>query len=156
MNLRQIQCFIFLLFGLSCTAQNNYIDWDKESIIKDFKDLSKSNEKYSVATKDFLGILKVEITGHEKINCEFRFDSLGLCNTSNFVYCCDDCSEKHIKEFVESKYYRWIKKTPGLYYSKRKHKTQMEIFNSNPAATVITFTKFSWTKKEYKALIKKQ
>lgn len=152
---------ILLLLVLFCIhfsnqAQSTYIDWDKESIIKDFKDLSKSNEKYKVATKDSSGILKVEITGHEKINCEFRFDSLGFCNTSTFVYCCDDCSEKHIKEFVESKYYRWIKKTPGLYYSKRKHKTQMEIFNSNPAATVITFTKVNWTKKEYKVLIKKE
>ncbi len=156
MNLRRIQCFFLLLFGLSCSAQNNYIDWDKASIIKDFKDLSKSNEKYLVSTNDSLGILKVEITGHEKINCEFRFDSLGFCNTSSFVYCCDDCSEKHIKEFVDHKYYRWLKKMPGLYYSKRKRKTQMEVFNSNPAATVVVFTKMNWNKKEYKALIQKQ
>jgi hypothetical protein len=156
MNLRRIQCFFILLFGLSCSAQNNYIDWDKESIIKDFRDLSESNEKYLITTKDSSGILKIEITGHEKINCEFRFDSLGVCITSNFVYCCDDCSEKHVKEFVEHKYYRWIKKSPGLYYSKRKRKTQMEIFNSNPFATVIVFTKTNWTKEQYKALIKKQ
>lgn len=149
---------ILVLFCIHCStyAQNNYIDWDKESIIKDFKDLSKSNEKYLIAIKDSSGILKIEITGHEKINCEFRFDSLGFCNTSSFVYCCDDCSEKHIKEFVEYKYYRWVKKMPGLYYSKRKYKTQMEIFNSNSAATVIIFTKTNWTKKEYKTLINKQ
>ena len=152
---------ILLLIVLFCIhfsihAQSTYIDWDKKSIVKDFKDLSKSNEKYFIVTKDSAGILKVEITGHEKISCEFRFDSLGLCNTSNFIYCCDDCSEKHIKEFVEKKYYGWIKKSPGLFYSKRKHKTQMEIFNSNIAVTIITFTKINWTKKEYKELIKKQ
>ncbi len=155
MNLKPIRFFILLLFGLSCSAQNNYIDWDKESIVKDFQSLSKSNEKYIVSTKDSSGILKIEITGHEKIKCEFRFDSLEFCNASNFIYCCDDCSEKHIKEFVENKYYGWIKKSPGLYYSKRKRKTQMEIFNSNPAATVIIFTKINWTKQEYKNLSKK-
>lgn len=147
---------IIICINFSTLAQSTYIDWDKKSIIKDFKDLSKKNEKYIVSTKDSAGVLKVEITGHEKIDCEFRFDSLGFCNTSNFVYCCDDCSEKHIKEFVENKYYRWTKKSPGLYYSKRKHKIQMEIFNSNVAVTIITFTKVYWTKKEYKALTKKQ
>lgn len=146
----------FVCIHLSIQAQTNYIDWDKKSIIKDFKDLSKTNEKYTIVTKDSAGILKVDILGHEKINCEFRFDSLGFCNTSNFIYCCDDCSEKHIKEFVEHKYYGWVKMTPGLYYSKRKRKTQMEIFNSNIAITIITFTKVYWTKKEYKALIKNE
>lgn len=146
----------FICFHISIQAQVNYIDWVKKDILKSFESLSKDNEKYKVETKDSAGILKIEITGHEKINCEFRFDSLGFCYTSNFVYCCDDCSEKHIKEFLENKYYRWVKKSPGLYYSKRKVKTQMEIFNSNPAATVITFTKMNWTKKEYKALIKKE
>lgn len=155
--MKQILFFLTIIcFQLSTYAQSTYIDWDKKSIIKDFNDLSKKNEKYLVSTKDASGILKVEITGHEKIDCEFRFDSLGFCNTSNFVYCCDDCSEKHIKEFVENKYYRWAKKSPGLYYSKRKRKTQMEIFNSNVAVTIITFTKVYWTKKEYKALIKTQ
>ena len=44
--------------------------------------------------------------------------------------------------------------TSDLYYSKRKRKTQMEIFNSNVVITIITFTKINWTKKEYIALIK--
>lgn len=155
--MKRILLFI-VLFYIHCSihAQSGYIDWDKESIIKEFKSLSKKNEKYSVTTKDSSEILKINISGYEKIKCEFRFDSLGFCMGSSFVYCCDDCSEKHIRSFIENKYYRWVKKSPGLYYSKRKYKTQMEIFNSNPAATVITFTKVNWTKKEYKILIKKE
>ena len=155
--MKRILFFLTIIcINVSVQAQTNYIDWDQRSIIKDFKDLSKSNEKYFIVTKDSSGILKIEITGHEKINCEFRFDSLGFCYTSNFIYCCDDCSDKHIKVFVEHKYYSWVKMAPGLYYSKRKLKTQMEIFNSNVAITIITFTKINWTKKEYKALIKTQ
>ncbi|HLC83348.1 MAG TPA: hypothetical protein VJI69_05930 [Bacteroidia bacterium] len=141
----------------SVQSQTSYIDWNKKDIIENIVSLeNKRNKDYTIATKDSAEVLKVEITGHEKINCEFRFDSLEFCNTSNFIYCCDACSEKHIKEFVEHKYYGWVKMTPGLYYSKRKHKTQMEIFNSNVAVTIIIFTKINWTKKEYKELIKKQ
>ncbi len=155
--MKPILFFLTIVFcQISIQALSTYINSDKRAIIKDFKDLSKTPEKYSISTKDSAGILKIEITGHEKINYEFRFDSLGFCNTSSFIYCCDDCSEKHIKEFVESRNYGCIEKSPGLYYSKRRHKTQMEIFNSNVAVTIIIFTKMNWTKKEYKALIKKQ
>jgi hypothetical protein len=130
-----------------------FLDYNKETIIENFNLLCKNNQKYLSSIKDSAGRLKVELSGYEKISCEFRFDSLGYCDRSQFIYACDECAEKHIRDFEQDHYYRWRLKAPGMYNSKRKRKMTMEIFNSNPAATVIIFTKTNWTRKEYKALV---
>ena len=154
--MKAILFFITLCFLSSCATYDSLLDLNKELIVDHFKYLAKNNPNYKDETKDSAGILKIVSSGYEKIESEFYFDSLGTCITSQFVYCCDSCSEKHIQEFVEDRYYGWIKDGPSTYYSKRKRKIKMEVFNSNPAATVIIFTKTNWTKKEYKALIKNQ
>lgn len=130
-----------------------YINWDKESIKENFQDLSVQNEKYKVVINDSLSFLKISIRGHEKIDAEFELDSLGECQLSKFVYCCSDCSEKHIQEFLGDRYYGWKKLIPNRYVSKRKRKTMMEVFNSNPEVTVLIFERKEWTKKSYKLLI---
>ena len=153
--MKPILFFITLCFLSSCATYDSLLDLNKELIVDHFKYLAKNNPKYSYETKDSAGVLKIAVSGYEKIDCEFQFDSLGSCITSQYVYCCDSCAEKHIQEFVNERYYGWVKDGPSIYYSKRKRKTQMEVFNSNPFATVVIFTKTNWTKEEYKALIKK-
>lgn len=155
--MKRILFFITLCFLSSCATYDTLLGGNKELIVGvHFKYLAKLNADDKYESNDSAGVLTVKMKGYEKIDCEFHFDSLGTCITSQFVYCCDSCSERHIQEFLEDRYYGWIKKSPGLYYSKRKRKTQMEVFNSNPFATTILFTKTNWTKKEYKELIKTQ
>ena len=154
--MKPILFFIALCFLSSCPTYESCLYLDKKLILNHFEYIAKINKDSKYETKDSAGVLKVGISGYEKVDCEFRFDSLGTCITSQFVYCCDSCSEKHIQEFVEDRYYGWIKVGPSAYYSKRRRKIKMEVFNSNPFATTIIFTKTNWTKEEYKALIKKQ
>lgn len=155
--MRPILFFITLCFLSSCVTYDTLLGGDRELIVGvHFKYLAKNNPKYKYETKDSAGVLKVGISGFEKIDCEFQFDSLGFCKTSQYVYYCDSCAENHIQEFLGDRHYAWFKEGPSTYYSKRKRQTKMEIFNSNPFATVIVFTKANWTKEEYKTLIKKQ
>ena len=148
--MKSILFFIVICFLSSCATYDCLLDANKELIRDHFKYLAKNNPQYKYETKDSAGVLKVVASGYEKIDCEFHFDSLGTCTTSQFVYCCDSCSERHIQEFVEDRYYGWTKDGPSTYYSKKRRKIKMEVFNSNPAATVIIFTKTNWTKKNTK------
>ena len=131
-KMKPLLFFITLCFLSSCATYESCLYFDKKLILNHFEYIAKINKNSKYETKDSAGVLKIETSGYEKINCEFQFDSLGTCITSKFVYCCDSCAEKHIQEFVGDRYYGWTKDGPSTYYSKRKRKTQMEIFNSNP------------------------
>lgn len=152
---RILLLIVLFLIHFSTQAQSKQANWEKEIVLKDqYRVLSIKYASNFIITKDSVGILKVEIVGLEKISCEFYFDSAGICESSVFVYYCDDCSKKHIDEHLKNGNYKWMKEHPFVYYSKRNGYTQMEIFNSNPAVTVVTLTRKDWTKKEYRALTK--
>ncbi len=127
--------------------------WEQEALVKEhYRSLAKAHENNFSVKKDSVGILMVEITGIEKMSSEFRFDAAGICEESTFIYYCDDCSQKHVDEFLKTGHYR-LAKSPGTYYSKWKYQTQIEVFNSNIAVTVIHYTRMHWTRKEYRKLI---
>lgn len=155
--MKRILLSLLLFTEITAVAQSyvNYIDWDKKSIIKNLQSLAKNNTKYNLNFKDSSDYLAIVFTGFEKINCEFYFDEDSICTKASLVYYCDECAEKHIKEFVNDKYYGWVSTIPNKYYSKQKRRTIMSVFNSNPEVTTILFEKNDWTKKEYQNVIRK-
>ena len=132
-----------------------FIDDEKQYILESFSDLAKQNPKYTVTSSDSAGMLTVKITGPETITCQFFFNYDSICEAASFIYCCNNCSEKHIREFLDDKYYGWFKKDGSTYYSKRRRKKTLIINKSDPSAVILTFTKANWSKQEYKIVTRR-
>lgn len=156
--------FLLILIGAtlfsSLKAQTflTYIDWDKKSIIKEFKELAEQNKKYEVSMNDSANRLLVHITGYEHIECEFYFDEDGeSCNEAYYGYSCGDCFTKHSDEFINDRYYEWKLLEKGKYVSKYKRFESMYVdkTNSEPLCGYIRFQKTNWTKDSYKQQFKK-
>jgi hypothetical protein len=90
------------------------------------KNCKKNNYRCEIKAEN--DTLKIEVFGSEHIIVNFAFDSINHhCDYQDIIFFCNNCINKHIKDFKEMSLYHWKKIDENKYLSNYFLQTEVQI-----------------------------
>ena len=146
--------FIFLFVPVVLTGQSLVIFTKHSSFttVKHYYERQcKSHKKNcGITSKD--DTLKIQIPGKDSFTMNFLFDPiLHRCVFQEIIFSCNNCIDKHIKDLLNLKLYKWKKISENKYLSNYYKQTEMHIKTDKVSerCLIIQFYLINKPRKEY-------